>query len=133
MTLRALLAVGAIAATVACATPAPRPWVSIRGGQAPQRCAEERGHGEFNGKPHTHATFYFEPLGVRPAPGDTIHVEVIGTKAVFDYPAGPTVTLEFPAGLGSHEVRAEWRNAQGGTIAASTSYLSVYDCGIPSL
>lgn len=110
------------------------PYVSIRTGQAPQRCADRPDL--EHPVPHLHhAAFFFDLAGGRIEPGDSLLVVLNpgDARAAREYPRfvpldGSTLAISFPAGLGHHLIRATWQDAMQGTKAVAESSLWVGLC-----
>jgi|WetSurSiteA1Bulk_404760.scaffolds.fasta_scaffold188769_1 hypothetical protein len=102
---------------------ASHPYIEIRRGQSPEVCAIQPDYA--HPAAHWHATFFFNLVGQR-QPGDTLTIAVANHRFIFSDPKG-AVTLDFPAGLGRHEVYAEWTRGLT-SVAKSESSLGVYNC-----
>lgn len=100
--------------------------LEIRRGQAPEVCAGKPDL--LHPEPHWHsATFFFDLFGGLEA-GDELTV-TLNSRYRASYPAldSTTATLTFPAGLGRHQVHAEW--TRGGTmLGVAESSLGVFSC-----
>jgi hypothetical protein len=117
-------------AVVACATARPaRERVEVLYGSAYQTCAnEERQHHEFGEQKHAHLTARAMVVG-RPGPGDILVFTIGGTREVARFRADQgIVSVEWPAGLGAHDVSVQWVKPDGRVVDTGHLWLSVWDC-----
>jgi hypothetical protein len=127
---RLLMAVVIPVAVVSCASARPpRERVEVIYGSAYQTCArEEKQHHEFGEAKHAHLMARAFVQG-KPAPGDTLVVRINGTREVARFHADRgIVSVEWPAGIGAHEVTVEWVTADGRVRDTGHLWLSVWDC-----
>jgi len=109
----------------------PHPWVNIRPGQHDYSCAWPADLDHPG--PHIHAAFFFDLLGDRIAPGDTLAVTInagaeSAQSVVYESLDGVTATLTYPAGVGDHTIDVAWLDVTGEPMNYSSASLKVYPC-----
>lgn len=107
-----------------CATTRPAaPELQLIYGTAYQRCADLKDK-DFP-QPHAHLTF--RAVAPQAKPGDTLTFLVANKAVTFDATLG-LVNFNFPAGLGGHTVRVEWRTSSGELVRSGEMFVSVWLC-----
>ena len=118
---RTLVALAVALSSCAIHTSVPR--VDVIYGSAYQTCAVK--HSDFP-EPHAHLTV--RGLAVpNPVEGDTIEVMISDRVVTFRADHG-MVSVQFPAGLGGHDVNFIWKGADGSEKGRGWAYLSVWNC-----
>ncbi len=99
-------------------------YVIITLGTANSVCADNpRTHREFSTQ-HKHEVLFARINGT-PESGDLLVVN-IGTNQLSFLAAHGTVEVDFPAGLGIHDITVDWMDAGGQRKATASTSLHVY-------
>ena len=102
----------------------PHVWLTLSTTHAV--CADPpRQHYEFGDKQHKHVVVFATAFG-DVKPDDVIVVTITGRPTRLRA-AGGTVTVHFPAGIGDHEITADWTDASSVVKRSAKTVLHVFE------